>query len=33
MKKLVQQGFERLNFVLADAGYDGQPLAQWTREH
>ena len=33
LQKLAQQGFERLALVLADAGYDGQPLAQWTREH
>ncbi len=33
LKKLAQQGFERLDLVLADAGYDGQSLAQWTREH
>ena len=33
LQKLAQQGFERLGLVLADVGYDGQPLAQWTREH
>ena len=33
MQKLAQQRSERLALVLADAGYDGQPLAQWTREH
>ncbi|AMJ67937.1 IS5 family transposase [Hymenobacter sp. PAMC 26628] len=33
LKKLAQQGVKRLDLVLADAGYDGQPLAQWTREH
>ena len=33
LQKLAQQGFERLGLVLADAGYDGQPLAQWTREY
>ena len=31
LKKLAQQGFERLHLVLADAGYGGQPLAQWAR--
>ena len=33
LKKMAQQGFERLRLVLADAGYDGQPLAEWTRQH
>ena len=33
LKKLAQQGFERLALVMADAGYGDQPLAQWTREH
>ena len=33
LEKLRQQGFDRLHLVLADAGYSGQPLAQWTREH
>ena len=33
LQKLAQQGFERLGLVLAGAGYDGQPLAQWSREH
>ena len=33
LKKLAQQGFERLGLVLADAGYDGQPLAHWSRDH
>ena len=33
LQNLAQQGFERLCLVLADAGYDGQPLAQWTRDH
>ena len=33
LKKLAQQRFERLHLVLVDTGYDGQPLAQWTREH
>ena len=31
LQMLTQQGFERLHLVLADTGYDGQPLAQWTR--
>lgn len=29
LEKLRQLGFERLQLVLADAGYDGQPLAEW----
>ena len=33
LKKLAQQGFERLGLVLADAGYNGQPLAEWTQTH
>ena len=33
LQSLAQQEFERLNLVLADAGYDGKPLAQWTRNH
>ena len=33
LQNLAQQGFERLGLVLADAGYNGQPLAQWTRAH
>ena len=33
LQKLAQQGFEQLGLVLADAGYDGQPLAQGSREH
>ena len=33
LEKLRQQAFERLQLVLADAGYGGQPLAQWTRTH
>ena len=33
LQNLAQQGFERLHLVLVDAGYDGQPLAQWTRDH
>ena len=33
LQNLVQQGFERLGLALADAGYDGQLLAQWTRDH
>ena len=33
LKKLHQQGFERLAVVLADAGYGGQPLAQWAQTH
>ena len=32
-QNLAQQGFERLHLVLVDAGYGGQPLAQWTRDH
>ena len=31
LQNLAQQGFERLYLVLADAGYGGQPLAQWAR--
>ena len=33
LEKLRQQGFERLQLVLADAGYGGQPLTEWTRAH
>ncbi|OGX87427.1 hypothetical protein BEN47_10895 [Hymenobacter lapidarius] len=33
LEKLHQQGFERLALVLADAGYGGQHLAEWTRAH
>ena len=33
LQNLAQQGFERLHLVLVDAGYGGQPLAQWTRDH
>ena len=33
LKKLAQQGFERLGLVLADAGYNGQPLAELTQTH
>jgi len=32
LQKLAQQRFERLGLVLADAGYDAQPPAQWTRD-
>ena len=33
LQNLIQQGCERRNPVLADAGSDGQPPAQWTRDH
>ncbi|MCC3155077.1 transposase [Hymenobacter sp. BT770] len=33
LEKLRQQAFERLQLVLADAGYGGQPLAKWTQAH
>ena len=33
LEKLRRQQFERLHLVLADAGYGGRPLAQWTRDH
>lgn len=33
LEKLLTQGFERLIVVLTDAGYDGQPLAQWVQAH
>jgi putative transposase len=33
LQKLHHQRFERLTLVLADAGYDGQPLAEWTQTH
>ena len=33
LKNLHQLGFERLHLVLADAGYAGQPLAEWARSH
>ena len=32
LKKLAQQGFERLGPALADAGHDGLPLAERTRQ-
>jgi transposase len=31
LQKLAGQGFERLTLLLADAGYHGQPLAEWTQ--
>ena len=33
LEKLRHQHFERLELVLTDAGYGGQPLADWTRKH
>ena len=33
LEKLRQQAFERLQLVLADAGYGGQTLARWTQTH
>jgi putative transposase len=33
LQKLHSQQFERLAVVLADAGYDGQPLAEWTQAY
>ena len=33
LRNLHQLGFERLHLVLADAGYDGQYLAEWARDH
>ena len=33
LEKLRQHAFERLQLVLADAGYGGQPLAKWTQAH
>lgn len=31
LEKLHCQGFARLQVVLADAGYDGRPLADWVQ--
>jgi transposase len=33
LPQLRQQGVERIGLVLADAGYGGQPLAEWTQTH
>jgi len=33
LEKLHRQGFARLQLVLADAGYDGRPLADWVHAH
>ncbi len=33
LENLRRQGFERLHIVLADAGYGGQHLAEWTQAH
>ena len=33
LEKLHRQGFNRLQLVLPDAGYDGRPLAEWAQDH